>query len=377
MYSIKSVNQVVITVVFTALAAVAVALRFKVRYNLRAGIGIDDYIILAALAVQIGAAGMSILGAVAGGSGDNPENLFLHPIEATRYTNIHYAGPFLVATIIALIKFSTCVLYKRIFTQTTFGRACNVLMVLTAAWFLASIIGQACANFEAKPTSSTSSSPSTFNFFLFLTIMAALNILLDLITVCLPLFVIRSLQMSFKRKLVIASIFSLGIFCVIAAAVRVYYTARLVQAQAQGTELIALLLSIDLWAVIEPCSSIVAACLPTLAPFVRGRRDLASIIRSVRSILSLNSRHSSRSETQNKPNPTGDERDTRHGKNAWQKLSVPNDSTKNLTSAADVELGDMPATPLAPRSIMVETMVESRSQAAEDDTSEGRVPLKR
>lgn len=50
---------------------------------------------------------------------------------------------------------------------------------------------------------------------------------------------------------------------------------------------------IFIWKIIEPNASIIAACLPTYGPLLRGGRAPESIIRSVRSILSIGS-HSSK-----------------------------------------------------------------------------------
>jgi len=47
------------------------------------------------------------------------------------------------------------------------------------------------------------------------------------------------------------------------------------------------------WMAIEPCASIIAACLPTLGPLFKGKRSLGSIIRSIRSALSVRSQSSS------------------------------------------------------------------------------------
>ena len=46
------------------------------------------------------------------------------------------------------------------------------------------------------------------------------------------------------------------------------------------------------WSMIEMGISVVAACLPTLAPLVGDKSPLEGVIRSVRSILSLGSSHS-------------------------------------------------------------------------------------
>lgn len=48
-------------------------------------------------------------------------------------------GPILFAAIVALVKVSTLILYKRIFVTKRFHLACHVMMALTVGWFLTSI----------------------------------------------------------------------------------------------------------------------------------------------------------------------------------------------------------------------------------------------
>ncbi|RAL64630.1 hypothetical protein DID88_001663 [Monilinia fructigena] len=65
-----------------------------------------------------------------------------------------------------------------------------------------------------------------------------------------------------------------------------------------------------LWAHIEAYASTITACLPTLAPLLRGGRNIDSMIGSVRSIFSIRSKnsslfrkHSSDSQSNNLPTP--------------------------------------------------------------------------
>ncbi|KAL9620551.1 MAG: hypothetical protein Q9160_004912 [Pyrenula sp. 1 TL-2023] len=51
----------------------------------------------------------------------------------------------------------------------------------------------------------------------------------------------------------------------------------------------AVVANILIWSRIEPCCSVVAACLPTLGPLVRSGRDPGSLVNSIRSIFSVHS----------------------------------------------------------------------------------------
>jgi hypothetical protein len=51
--------------------------------------------------------------------------------------------------------------------------------------------------------------------------------------------------------------------------------------------------NLDLWSLIEPCSSTICVCLPCLGPFFRGGHNPSSLVNSVRAIFSLGSDSSS------------------------------------------------------------------------------------
>ena len=51
-----------------------------------------------------------------------------------------FAGPMIFAMTISLIKVSTLVFYRRLFTMGRFRRACNLMLALAGGWFLAAIL---------------------------------------------------------------------------------------------------------------------------------------------------------------------------------------------------------------------------------------------
>ncbi|KAI4137344.1 MAG: hypothetical protein L6R39_007340, partial [Caloplaca ligustica] len=139
MYSSGSTSIVVIVVVFITLATFVVGLRVRARGSVKSGLAADDYVIAVALLTHWAATAMTIFGAVAGGEGDSLKNLSRHPEEGKRYARLLFAGPFVFAITIALIKVSTLLLYKRLFITPRFHQACNVMFGLTTAWFLTSV----------------------------------------------------------------------------------------------------------------------------------------------------------------------------------------------------------------------------------------------
>ncbi|KAL8919491.1 MAG: hypothetical protein Q9208_006776 [Pyrenodesmia sp. 3 TL-2023] len=318
------------------------------RGSIKAGLGADDYVIAVALLTQWAVTAMTIFGAVAGGQGDSLENLLLHREEGRHYARILFAGTIMFAVTISLIKVSTLLLYKRLFITPRFCQACNGSM------------------FSSKPISSSWELPShttghsVIDYPVFLLSLAAINTTFDLIVVCLPLFVISRLHLDKRRKWAVAGIFLLGGFCVVASVVRLHYFVQLKNvpkgAKSPYTRIVVYL---AIWTFIECCTSIVAACLPTLAPLFRGNGRLDSLIRSVRSLLSLRSDASKGSS-----DTDGSSRNDRPNGNAWRELtSNPNHKTY-VSKGEDLNPEDKRELLTNSRSIQVQTSLRSEVDVA-------------
>ena len=141
---------------------------------------------------------------------------------------LQYIVPMIFAATVALVKVSTLILYKRIFVTKGFHLACLMMMVLTAGWFLTSILVGISSAFDRthlmkiikqgevfsyKTLSKGPKSPDgpfVIHYAAFLLSMGAINMILDVIVVCMPLFVIQTLQISSVRKAQVSGIFLLG-----------------------------------------------------------------------------------------------------------------------------------------------------------------------
>ena len=108
MYSANSTALVVVVSVLVPLSSVFVALRFKARKSTKAGLGLDDYTILAVQVIpcdpqthgsfyanpqlrkiiQYAAAAKTIFGAVVGGEGDSIIHITEHPSEMATYSKV-------------------------------------------------------------------------------------------------------------------------------------------------------------------------------------------------------------------------------------------------------------------------------------------------
>ena len=136
-----------------------------------------------------------------------------------------YADMILDHLTYGLIKISAVLFYKRIFTIASFRRVANIALIIIACWTIAAVL--VCrpllfeglwlillqsAMFLAWPISNFWNQAGNTNLDLgaWVIAMAASDVALDLTTLCLPLPIIRSLQISTRRKISLLGIFWLG-----------------------------------------------------------------------------------------------------------------------------------------------------------------------
>lgn len=109
--------------------------------------------------------------------------------------------------------------------------------------------------------------------------------------------------------------------------------------------------------------SIVAACLPTLASLFRHTRDPASMIRSVRSALSLRSTSSRLSGKGSKTSNTEREQENKDAKHAWLELNSNSSHSHKIAYKRDVESNSLEDTRKDVNEIYVQKSLDFRSES--------------
>ncbi|KAH6666984.1 hypothetical protein B0J14DRAFT_705032 [Halenospora varia] len=283
---------VAVCIVFPVIAALAIAARFQARRIKGNSITVDDYLLVLSWCVSTGMAIMYIFGAYNGGIGTSFKEMDMHQI--TVFTSILFAGQFLYLFSVSLIKISIVCFYKRIFQARTFIRILNGVLVTIVLWTVAFFFATL---FQAWPISHawTGAGKNLIDYPAMYLALGATDLALDIIILCLPMPMIRSLKMKSRRKFVVAAILSLGFLCIIASAVRINYL-RLVNYGLEETVSWGTVQYI-IWSQIEACWSVVCACLPTLGPIFHGGRTAESMVNSFRSIFSSQSSESLREKS--------------------------------------------------------------------------------
>jgi hypothetical protein len=106
------------------------------------------------------------------------------------------------------IKVSLVLFYKSIFPNPKFNIAANIINGVLVAWIIAFFFGTL---FQDKPISRNwGTNGTTINYPLFYTIENCTDIVLDIVILCMPLPVIKSLHMNEKKKWLLGGVFSLG-----------------------------------------------------------------------------------------------------------------------------------------------------------------------
>ncbi|MCJ1460657.1 hypothetical protein MMC28_011039, partial [Mycoblastus sanguinarius] len=197
-------NMIAINVCGTLLPYIAVALRFIARKNSVVTIGVDDWLILAALFPLTGYAISSLL-SVHFGAGRHI--IFLK--SARSYSETYIATITAYAACIVLTKSSILYFYNRIFPSKSLVRTSWALEFIIVVYNVAVVLTTAL---ECIPFSSlwTGKKDNCIRTVLPFTILGAVNVITDVLILALPIKFVVNLRMRTARKIQVCGIFLLG-----------------------------------------------------------------------------------------------------------------------------------------------------------------------
>ncbi|KAH7316783.1 hypothetical protein B0I35DRAFT_512661 [Stachybotrys elegans] len=311
MYSSYSVAAAVCSCVFPALAIVTVGLRIRARQIQRMKLGPDDWLMLTALAFAISYCCLVLYGSFNASIGQDLSTIT--PEDYTNYQQHLYFGVIIAHLSYGFVKLAILQFYKRIFSIESFILSANITIVVVILFMISATITQI---FSAWPIPDwwTLGATYTINYGAFLTAFAAIDLALDIVILCLPIPVVRSLHVTRNKKFLLVGIFWMGFFCVIATAVRLYFGYRLSEAGSgrpvSDQEFSYVSVHNVIWAEIESCCSIIAGCLPTYGPLARSLSLPTFMTTTFRSLLNSVRRKSTNRDTEDPDN-----------KHTWYQLS--------------------------------------------------------
>ncbi|KAK9415008.1 putative integral membrane protein [Seiridium unicorne] len=270
MYSSYSVAAAVCSCVFPTLATVAVGFRLRARFVQKLKLGLDDWLILAALALAFSYCCLVLYGSFDASIGQDLSTIT--PDEYTNYQKHLFFGVILAHLSYGFVKLAVLQFYKRIFAVRNFLLYANITIAVVIMFMIAATFTQI---FSAWPISNwwTLGETYTINYGAFLTSFAAIDLVLDIVILCLPVPVIHSLHINKSRKFLLLGVFWMGFFCVVATSVRLYFGYKLSEAGSgrpvSDEEFSYVSVNNVIWAEVESCCSIIAGCLPAYGPLIR------------------------------------------------------------------------------------------------------------
>lgn len=288
------------SILLPLLGIVFVLLRFYARVLQKQSTGIDDWLMLLALALVMGM-GVTLIIGVHGKAiayptpydGDltlEEKMTIVNPI--TRLSaKIQYAFATLMILSFGIIKLSITLYYRRIFVGvkgTLFDWITRTAIVIVVLWTIACLLGTllSCGtHFYANWGSYCGAMTDITNAFV------VSDLITDIMILCLPLPVIWNLQMAMRRKLIVIGILATGAVSIVASIIKVIISFEIENEDLSSNVDADLTISTILyWSLIEGGLAIIAACLPTLRCLI-SKLSLSSIVHSVRNALSIGSKH--------------------------------------------------------------------------------------
>jgi len=258
------------------LCIIATIGRFMAQYIVRRGLCIDDWMILAALIINIGLC-ISLILCVRYGLGRHIVRLEREdPNLYADLINVFKNGYTMsVASIPALylIKMSLVIYYRRIFTTTNtkVKYALWIVASYITAVFIASFVVfvyqcdpipyfwlRAYALAGKKPPISG----TCLDSLLHQVVPGAFNAFADLLILLLPGLALWPLQMANKKKAGLFFVFSLGAFVVGCSIVKIVFAVKV----SNSKDSTYINTGILLWTVVESCIGQVCACIPCMMP---------------------------------------------------------------------------------------------------------------
>lgn len=245
MYGLNEIGyaSLVACIFFMLLSIIAVALRLLTRTTKNIGFGADDWLTIASLVVFLAFCANILVGVFTVGGGQEYSDALEAEKKLTQYLQSEYAIPPLYAVNATTVKLSILCLYRRIFSVASFRRLTSIIAAVCLLWFLAAVIADLLYCIPIRHFWEPFGEGSCFNFAAFFLAMEIVDLLLDVVIICLPIRPILGLHLSLRRRLALLAIFLLGALWVleyklqsiehanmssviITGAIRIYYVYR-------------------------------------------------------------------------------------------------------------------------------------------------------
>ncbi|RSL67658.1 hypothetical protein CEP53_002874 [Fusarium sp. AF-6] len=251
----------ILGIVFLVVGLVGFGLRVMARVFVRAQTwGPDDWVMLLAVLMMIPLNAISVpISQV--GLGKDIWNV--HPDDITDFLYFFYWDELLYLGVLPVTKISILLFYLKVFPGKKIRLGCWILIGLNVAYFIAFELVSIfqCTPIEGAWRAWDKEFPAKCNNINMQGWMAAIfNIVLDVGTLCLPLWELYKLSLSRKKKIQIMLMFSVGFFVTIVSIVRLQSLASYATTSNVTQDYV----EIGYWSTIEVPVGILCACMPAI-----------------------------------------------------------------------------------------------------------------
>ncbi|MCJ1358286.1 MAG: hypothetical protein MMC33_008285 [Icmadophila ericetorum] len=259
------------------LASLAVILRVIFKSHRAVGITADDVFIIFALCMFWTYIGILFWAIFVGGGGLELSNLINFDLNgvSTYLKGVFFLTPIYTGSVI-MVKLSLLSFYYQVFSIQQFRRVVVGLGVYCVLLFTSAELALFLSCIPLKVVWSFDTPGKCINFDALILSTSIIDIIADIVIVCLPIWVIRGLQLNKRDKVALVMIFALAGFVIITGIIRLRYTYN---SENNNTGY----LKGILWSNIHLGTAIVCACLPALRPLFT---HVASFFTSLSSLLS-------------------------------------------------------------------------------------------
>ncbi|KAL2867365.1 CFEM domain-containing protein [Aspergillus lucknowensis] len=263
-YPVTVANDVfpAVIVAGVTLSSIAVTLRIAGRL-IGSRLGLDDAVIMLSLAAAVA---IAVIGLIEASLGLGKDVWFLSFDKITQILHAYFIAEALYITSIALSKMSMLLLFLRLFPDENFRRATYLVLAFTTCWGLTVLFANVFAcqplsyywnmwdgEHEGKCISQAS----------LLWAHAVINILLDVVIIGLPTHTLLKLNLSWRRKLAICSMFAVGIVVTIVSILRFVSSLHFDITDNPTKKFV----PVGAWSLVEVYLSIICACMPGIRAF--------------------------------------------------------------------------------------------------------------
>ncbi|KAI6780692.1 uncharacterized protein J7T54_001196 [Emericellopsis cladophorae] len=350
-----SQTYTIVAIVFCVFSGLAVLQRFMAKLLVvDATIGMDDYMVLLAAAIQAPMAAIGVEMGVANGLGRDIWTLEFHQITRFGYalyifTNLYFAN-------IAVIKLAFVFFYLRVFPKRNVRRYLWATVALVVCFGTAFVVA---GIFQCTPISyywtRWKEEATDHGHCVDVSALAwangAISIGIDLWMIAIPLSQVHNLNLDWKKKAEVAFMFCVGLFVTVMACIRLE---SLISNDVHSPNATWVKQEVAIWSTIEVNVGIICACLPSL-------RTLVVLLFGRIPLLSSSFQRAQR------PRPVQDGDDEKRIKGGFRKSKAFGTISRSI--AEPVEGGRSRSRAANERGIRMETevAVEFETMSAEDD----------